>query len=233
MPDEMLDTSLTKAVADSGALELAHDAIEQSLDSFLEEGPLKEIPIIKYALAAYRAPGQIRDLLLAKKITRFLGSLSDVPEDERREFVEKLDEKPGFHREVGEHLLLTIDRLDNMGKPELLAGVFRAYISGEITWQQFQDVSVVIDRCVVPDLTHVRAATAPTKFPPPVATRLSGCGVIEIDSIPMARGPGAANEYLLTELGNLIVKLQLSEAAGRVVASHLGDVAPSEAVGRS
>ena len=170
----------------------------------------------RYALAAYRAPGQVRDLLLAKKITKFLGSLNDVPEREREEFVKELDEKPGHHREVGEHLLLTIDRLDNMGKPELVAGVFRAHIAGKITWQQFQEVAVVIDRCVVSDLTHVRAATAPTKFPPPVATRLSGCGVIEIDSVPMARGPGASNEYLLTELGQLLVSLGLSQAAAQV-----------------
>jgi len=40
MSDEPLDTSITKALANSGALELAHEALEQSLDSFLEDGPL-------------------------------------------------------------------------------------------------------------------------------------------------------------------------------------------------
>ena len=111
-----------------------------------------------------------------------------------------------------------------MAKPELLAGAFRAYVAGTITWQQFQDLSVVIDRCVVGDLAHVKAADRPARCPPAVATRLSGCGVIEIVMIPTVRGPGAVNEYLLTDLGELVVDLGLNRAA-----KGIGDAAQGAA----
>lgn len=213
MAEDLLETSITKTIADSGALDLAADAAEKALDVFLQEGPLKEIPVFKYFLVAWRAPAQVRDLLFAKKIAKFFKPLREIPEAERREFVDKIEKDSRFQREVGQHLLLVVDRLDNMAKPELLAGAFRAYLSDRVTWGQFQDLSVVIDRCVVSDLGHVKAADAPARFPSAVATRLSGCGVIEVATVPSVRGPGAVNEYLLTDLGRLIVDLGLNRAA--------------------
>ena len=215
--EEILETSITKMVANSGALDLVADTAEQALDVFLEEGPLKEIPVFKYFLAAWRAPAQIRDLLFAKKTAKFFKPLRDIPEAVRHEFVHRIEKEPEFQRQVGQHLLLVIDRLDNMAKPELLAGGFRAYVEGTISWQEFQDVSVVIDRCVVADLAHVQETARPAGFPPAVATRLSGCGVVEIVAIPGIRGPGAINQYSLTDLGQLIVKLGLNRAVERIM----------------
>ena len=180
---------------------------------FLEEGSLKEIPVFRYFLAAWRVPAQVRDLPFVKKIAKFLKPLRDIPETERQEFVDRIEQEPKFQSQVGQHLLLVIDRLDNMAKPELLAGAFRAYVDGTIPWQEFQDLSVVIDRCVVRDLAHVKASARPARYPPAVATRLSGCGVIEIFIIPNIRGPEALNEYILTDLGRLILKLELNLAA--------------------
>jgi hypothetical protein len=213
----VLEASVTKMVANSGALDLVADTAEQALDAFLEDGPLKEIPIFKYFLAAWRAPAQIRDLLFAKKILKFFKPLRGIPEATRHEFVDRLEKEPAFQRQVGQHLLLVIDRLDNMAKPELLAGAFRAYVEGTISWREFQDVSVVIDRCVVTDLAHIQETVRPAGFPPAVATRLSGCGVIEIVAIPGIRGPGAVNQYSLTEFGQLIVRLGLNRAVERIM----------------
>jgi hypothetical protein len=41
----------------------------------------------------------------------------------------------------------------------------------------------------------------------------SGCGVIESFIIPSVRGPEAVNRYVLTDLGRLIVNLELNLAA--------------------
>ena len=41
-------------------------------------------------------------------------------------------------RRVGEALLLLLDRLDDMGKPELVARVFRALIRGQVDRPTFQ-----------------------------------------------------------------------------------------------
>lgn len=198
MAEDPLETSITSTMADAGALDVAADAAEQALDAFLEEGPLKEISVFKYFLAAWRAPAQVRDLLFAKKIAKFYKPLQDIREAERREFVDRIEKEPDFQRRVGQHLLLIVDRLDNMAKPELLAGAFRAYVEEEISWEQFLDLSVVIDRCLVSDLGYVKAGD-PAQYPPAAATQLSGCGVIEIAAIPSVRGPGAVNKYLLTD----------------------------------
>ena len=219
--DKPLETSITTIVKDSGALDLAADAAEQALDTFLTEGPLKEIPIFKYFLTVWRAAPQIRDLLLAKKIAKFLKPLRDIPKTEREEFIHRLEKEPEFQRDVGAHLLLVIDRLDNMSKPQLLAGAFRAYIESTISWQQFQDLAVVVDRCVVGDLVHLKEAARPASFPPAVASRLAGCGVIEIAVIPAIRGAEAVNQYLLTDLGELIVALGLNRAAEQVTGAAL------------
>ena len=69
-------------------------------------------------IGVIRAAGSVRDPLLAKKLGRFLFALQSVPLDERQAFHDSLMDRAD-RRRVGEALLLLLDRLDDMDKPEL------------------------------------------------------------------------------------------------------------------
>ena len=57
-----------------------------------------------------------------------------------------------FRKRVEENLLLLLDRLDDMGKPELIGRLFSAYLRQELAYEDFQRLAGSIDRAYMPDL---------------------------------------------------------------------------------
>lgn len=45
-----------------------------------------------------------------------------MPQDEREKFIKDLKESKEYRRQVGEKLIMIIDSLDDMQKPEIIGG---------------------------------------------------------------------------------------------------------------
>ena len=141
------NTDLAAALLDSIALgnlkALATDGAESLLDTVLEDGVAKEIPIFGVLALIISTGAHIRDRLFAKKLHSFLVSLSDISETARAEFLVQLDLE-GNKERVAQALLLLLERLDDFKKPEFLARVFQAAALGRIVARQGKsDIQVI------------------------------------------------------------------------------------------
>ena len=107
---------------------------------------------VGWAVKLHRAANDVRGNLFVKKILRFLRPISEIDEAERLRFVSRLDKDEGFRKDVEDNLLLLLDRLDDMGKPELVGRLFTAYLKEDLTYEDFVRLSGDVDRAYLSDL---------------------------------------------------------------------------------
>lgn len=146
MEQTQLETTFSKELI-KPTLDLAPDYAEMGLDVLSSSELFKEVPVVKTAIAFFKTGIAIREWHFIKKILAFLKELhSDASEsEEARAFHEHIDNDPSFRRKVTEHLLVIIDRLLDSEKTKILARLFYAHVHKNLTWDQFVDLSVVLD----------------------------------------------------------------------------------------
>ncbi len=94
-------------------------------------------------------------MLLAKKLAKFLGELSDIDQETREEMVERLENDPKYMHKVGDHILLLLDSTSSLEKAELMGRAFKAYCEGSIDSEMLQMLYYAIDRILLIDLKYL------------------------------------------------------------------------------
>jgi hypothetical protein len=143
-----------KSISDSLALEIARptldiapDYAEMALDVLTESPLVKEIPVVKSVIAAYKTGMAIREGHFVKKLLMFLKEFhADSTENEKiREYREQIEKDSAFRGRVTEHLLVILDRFVTAEKAQVLAYLFRAHVRGDVLWEDFVSLSIVLD----------------------------------------------------------------------------------------
>jgi len=209
MEPEALSTSLVDSLTEFDPAQITPDLVEVALDHILEDGVIKDIPIVRMIAGLGKAVASIRDRALVKKLAKFLASLKSVSEEVRGRFKARMNEDDKFKRKVGEKLLLIIERLDDMGKPTLIALAFQAYMEESIDFETFQRIACAIDKSFYEDLMSLKASGAPNRLPPQAKLELSYSGIIELESTPSINLSSRNNKYQITELGRALLKYVL------------------------
>src|SRR5262249_30104115 len=60
-----------------------------------------------------------------------------------------------FSSEVGEKVLLLLERADDIEKPALIGRAFSAYMQGDVSLEQLERMTAGIDRALMADLRHL------------------------------------------------------------------------------
>ena len=81
------DISVTRSVANESLATLLGDISETAIDSALESGALRDIPIIGMLTGVMKAGRDIKIALFIRKVTVFLKELSQIPIQDRQEFI--------------------------------------------------------------------------------------------------------------------------------------------------
>lgn len=113
------------------------EGAELVLDMSLDEGVLRDIPIVGQMAGLGRSLMSIPDRLFVLKLRRFVSELDGVPERKKKAFLETM-ERDGVFEKVGEKVLMIVDQLDDADKASLAGYVFRAYVTGRIDKDQFE-----------------------------------------------------------------------------------------------
>jgi hypothetical protein len=146
------EDSLIESIADSDLSEVAIDTSEIVLDSLLEDGVLKDIPIFGWAVKAFKAQRSIRDGLFLKKVALFAKGARTVSGQKREEFKKRINDDKEHRKRVGESLLLFLERHERLEKSLLLGRLFAAHLNSNITYAEFSQLAAALDKSVVEDL---------------------------------------------------------------------------------
>lgn len=153
----MEEKSLSLAFADSlkeESISCVSEYAEIGLDAVMEDGILKDIPIVSTAVALYKIGSSIKERHNLKKLLVFLNELNNgiLDEQKRKEYQQKFQSNEKFRNQEIEYLLVLIDRYISYEKPSLLARLYLSYLDKKITWNEFIMYATVIDQLFSADI---------------------------------------------------------------------------------
>ena len=97
--NEEQEHTLVRTLASPQLTDVLSEGIEKILDAALEEGVVRDIPVVGWAVKSYRAANDIRGNLFGKKILRFLRPISELDQEERLQFSSRMDGDEGLPKE--------------------------------------------------------------------------------------------------------------------------------------
>lgn len=180
MEQHELENSLIKTLKESELPKALGELAEIGLDAAMNEGALRDIPIVGTLAALYKTGAAMRDYLLMQKISHFLTQLSDITTDERRAMIDRLEADESYSKNVGESLILLLDRLDDIKKSQLTANAFKAYAREEIDGVMLQRLNYAVERlllCDSPRLSDLAADTNKLPYDSVVAHNFLNAGI--------------------------------------------------------
>lgn len=208
--EENLAKSMIEVIGKAGGYEAITKVTEDAIDTLFEDGVLKEIPIVKTIVGLIRSGLGVRELIFVRKIHRFLKSLEDVPEEKRVKFALEMEAQPDLREKVGTHLVLLLERMDELSKPPLLGRAFGGYLNGQISLDEFRRMARVIDRCFVEDMFVWVREPERAQRSGIGALDLLSCGVIEEYDVSGGRVAAPVRPYYRwTDFGQKFGRLVL------------------------
>lgn len=159
----MEEHSLSIAFSDSLKEETVaciSDLTEVGLDAIIEDGILKDIPLLSTAIAIYKIGNNIKDRHNLKKLIMFLNEINNgiVNEEKRLKYQQKFQSNEDFRNQEIEYLLILIDRYISYDKPKMLAKLYLAYMEQQIKWFELCQCAEIIDRFLYGDYELLKTA---------------------------------------------------------------------------
>lgn len=140
------DTLLNSKLAD-----VTEDVLETLLDRNINDGLIKDIPIIGTLAGIVQTTQNISNYLFLRKIAAFLSKVKDMPPGKRKRVIEAIDDSGKYREKVGVTVLSIIDKCDSIEKAEYIAILFREFIKENIEYECFMYGSHIIQRSYLAD----------------------------------------------------------------------------------
>lgn len=130
------------------------DIVEFGIDSILEEGVLKDFPIVGTLIGVKSAYQNIHDRNLLKQTLIFIKEFNEgvIDEEKKKRYVEGINSNPKkAEEELGRFLIILNRNVDDI-KSVYLAKIFRAYINEKIDWNYVCEYTDIIERMFISDI---------------------------------------------------------------------------------
>lgn len=112
-------------------LEFVGDFGEILMDAALEDGVLKDVPILRTIVGVGKCFKNVSDIRFAKKLVAFLIPIKDVAPEDRAKAIKKWEQDKNYRGKVGDTLLGMIERCDDTIKAIWLSKLFYALVLKE------------------------------------------------------------------------------------------------------
>lgn len=150
-----LSESFKNTVSLSNLEEIAKEITEVTIDSFLKEGILKELPIMGSLIGVWKTGVAIRDYRFLNKILLFLDESSKLTPKKREKIIERLEDIE-YQTEAGEKLLAIIDQLETGSKAKILGKTMVLFGNNEITKEEFWRIAYIIEKLPMSDILALK-----------------------------------------------------------------------------
>lgn len=202
--------SLTEDVAG-----IVGEYAELGLDALVEDGLLKNIPVVSTAVAVYKIGKSIHERHHITKLVSFLNEINKgiADEEKREKYREDFTTNEKFRNQELEYILILTDRYISFDKPQMLAKLYLAYLDGKIKWDEFMQYAEVLDRLLPGDIYLSKDGFKYARNKSDSQQRLAALGLMRgvIPKSPEQRGVISSApsdlEYTLTRFGSVLIKI--------------------------
>lgn len=155
--DENVHYDLVSAFNDSLTSEIiltATDLGEVALDSFLESGIIKDIPLLSTVVSLFKIGHSVGDAFYIKKLATFINAVNQKTIETQKvdKYKKSIYDNPKKFKKDIEFILVLINRFIDCEKSTHLAKLYIAYLEDKIDWKDFVKYSQVIDQLFNEDL---------------------------------------------------------------------------------
>ena len=138
-------------------IDLVQDYTEIALDSFLDQGLLKDVPVIGTALKLGQSVLSVRNLIMARNYYIFISDLrkEKKTDAELQRHIREFENKPKKIQKELELLLIYMDRYKEEEKAQYMANIYRAYLNNSvagINWETAAAFFEILDRILLQDI---------------------------------------------------------------------------------
>lgn len=198
------------------------DMAELGIDSLLDEGVFKSIPIVNMLIGFGKTAQNIHDRNLLKQAVKFINTFNakKLKPQKLEKYKKKIQNNPKFAEEELGRVLILLNANVELTKSELLAKFYRAYINEDITWIKFCEFSEVINRFFIVDLdllykVYRKEITDTSQCTIYQVDRLIGLGLLNSAMKSMSIGTNMnsrTERYVnMNELGNIFCQISLND----------------------
>lgn len=175
--DNKLEISLFDTLTDN-SLELGIDLTELTIDQFIRNDFLKEIPFFSIFYKSIKTVQGIRDALFAMKVYKFIKEFEDVKKKEKENFLEKITSDQKEKIKVGQTLIMILDKLDELDKTQFIVNTFAAYLKSEISKSELTQLCSIVEKAFIDDLLLFSKMEKYDDLPNEIQTNLSSLGLM-------------------------------------------------------
>lgn len=127
---------------------------ELGIDSLLDDGVFKGIPICNLLIGVGKTAQNIHDRNLLKQTIKFINTFNEksVRPEKIQKYRKRINENPHFAEEELGRIVILLNSNVEIKKSGLLAKFYRAYINEEIDWNTFCELSDITSRLFISDL---------------------------------------------------------------------------------
>ena len=132
------------------------DVLEASIDSFMEDGIIKEIPIIKFLYAGGKTVLSIRDKYLCKRLLVFIQEFrkGNLSQNDLERHIGNLSDDKKMRVEL-ERVFQYIDLCTEELQAKYHARFYLAFLRGEIDWETFNELAEANRRMFLRDYSFL------------------------------------------------------------------------------
>ena len=130
------------------------DYLEIGIDSLMNEGILKEIPIVNTIVGVLKIGKNVHDRNLLKQTLTFINEFNNnkISHDKLKQYKITIENNPKRCEEELGRILLLLNNFIDKEKSIMLAKIFKAYIEKIINWNEFCEYSEIINRLFIQDI---------------------------------------------------------------------------------
>lgn len=141
-----------------GAADSIIELGELGIDSILDDGLFKELPIINFLIGVKNTAQNIHDRNLLKQTLQFIKEFNSVTinEEKLQEYKEKIEnDSKKAEKELG-RVVIILNSTIEVEKSKMIANLFRNYINQNINWEEFCEFSEIVRMLFLNDIIYLR-----------------------------------------------------------------------------
>lgn len=212
---DKLVPALESSIFDSNLTDTVTDMTELGIDSILDDGLLKDLPIVRTVIGVAKTAQNIYDRNLLRQTATFILEFNSGVLDSEKlaKYRKRIDSNPKLlEKELGRLMILLNDNID-LEKSKILAHFFKSYVSEQISWESFCELTDVLNRSLLVDITLLLKIYHDQNYVIPVEQkyridRLVSQGLIQYKTPTLTYNTlNLSPSPIITSLGNLFASL--------------------------
>lgn len=134
------------------------DYLEIGIDSIIDEGVLKEIPIVKTIVGVLKVGKNVHDRNLLKQTLVFINEFNrnEIRQDKIEEYKKRIENDPKKCEDELGRIILLLNNFIDREKSIMLSKIFKAYVGQILNWNDFCECSEIINRLFIQDFSFLQ-----------------------------------------------------------------------------